>query len=145
MRKPAGPDTKIDREDLHGNCRTDENLYMNGAELFSFTLSKVPGLVRDALERASLAVDDVDHFVFHQANKFMLEALRDKCELPFEKFFVGVQDVGNTVSSTIAIALKQLSDAGRLRQGQLAMLVGFGVGYSWGATFLRWNASDQAD
>lgn len=144
MRKPAGADTKIEHQDMHGNCRTEENLYMNGAELYSFTLTRVPGLVHEALERASLTIDDVDHFVFHQANKFMLEALRDKCELPAEKFYIGVQDVGNTVSSTIPIALKQLSDAGRLREGQLAMLVGFGVGYSWGATFVRWNPAGPA-
>ena len=138
MRTPAGADTKLEHEDKNGNCRSDENLFMNGAELFAFTLSKVPGLVSDTLARANLSVADVDHFVFHQANLFMLEALRDKCELPKEKFFIGLEEVGNTASCTIPIALKQLSDAGRLQPGDLAMLVGFGVGSSWGATFVRW-------
>lgn len=140
MRTPAGADSKLLREDKHGNYRTDENLFMNGAELFTFTLSKVPGLVSDALARANLSVADVDHFVFHQANRFMLEALRNKCKLPTDKFFIGLEEVGNTVSCSIPLALKQLSDAGRLQQGHLAMLVGFGVGYSWGATFVRWHA-----
>lgn len=144
FRNPARPETRIECEDNHGNCRTEENLYMNGAELFTFTLSKIPGLVQAALEKAGLSRSDVDHFVFHQANRFMLEALRDKCELPAERFFIGVEEVGNTVSSSIPIALKQLLDAGQLRRGELVMLVGFGVGYSWGATFMRWQSDNDS-
>jgi 3-oxoacyl-[acyl-carrier-protein] synthase III len=140
FRKPAGPESRVEHEDRFGNCRTDEHLYMNGAELFSFALSRVPELVRAALERAELSVADVDHFVFHQANRFMLEALRDKCHLPPDKFFIGLEEVGNTVSSSIPLALTQLGNAGRLQQDDLLMMVGFGVGYSWGATFVRWSS-----
>lgn len=125
-------------EDADGNQRTVNDLVMNGPEIFNFTLKVVPQTVRDLLAASGHAVGDVDHFVFHQANRFMLDHLRKKLGVPAEKFFVGMADCGNTVSSTIPIALEQLDAAGRLKPGQLLMLVGFGVGYSWGGTMLRW-------
>jgi 3-oxoacyl-[acyl-carrier-protein] synthase-3 len=67
----------------------------------------------------------------------MLDNLKTKCRIPDEKFVVDLENVGNTVSSSIPIALRTMSDTGRLKRGDLAMLVGFGVGYSWGATFVR--------
>jgi 3-oxoacyl-[acyl-carrier-protein] synthase-3 len=112
---------------------------MNGAEIFSFTLSAVPRLVHQALERASLSFDAVDLFVFHQANRFMLEHLRRKLDIPIEKFVFALDKVGNTASSTIPIALRQAQEAQMLHPGQKILLVGFGGGYSWGATFLRWR------
>jgi 3-oxoacyl-[acyl-carrier-protein] synthase-3 len=126
-------------QDENGNLRTPDSLYMNGAEIFSFTLSAVPRLVRQALERASLSIDAVDLFVFHQANRFMLEHLRRKLDIPIEKFVFALEKVGNTASSTIPIALRQAQEAQRLHPGQKILLVGFGGGYSWGATFLHWQ------
>jgi 3-oxoacyl-[acyl-carrier-protein] synthase-3 len=111
---------------------------MNGPEIFAFTLQAVPKVVRELLTRAGKSLEDVDLFVFHQANQYMLEHLRKKLKIPTERFYVGMRHCGNTVSCTIPIALKQAADEGRLHTGQLAMLVGFGVGYSWGATLLRW-------
>jgi 3-oxoacyl-[acyl-carrier-protein] synthase-3 len=75
----------------------------------------------------------VDLFVFHQANRYMLDHLRKRMAIPPEKFIVAMQSCGNTVSSTIPIALKHA----QIGQGSLLMLVGFGVGYSWGATLWR--------
>jgi 3-oxoacyl-[acyl-carrier-protein] synthase-3 len=68
----------------------------------------------------------------------MLHHLRKKLQIPEAKFFVGIRDVANTVSCTIPIALKQAIEQGRIKSGDLVMLVGFGVGYSWGATLVRW-------
>ncbi len=127
-------------EDDNGNRRTSDSLYMNGAQIFSFTLSAVPRLVHQALERASLSIDAVDLFVFHQANRFMLEHLRRKLAIPIEKFVFALDKAGNTASSTIPIALRQAQDSQMLHGGQNILLVGFGGGYSWGATFLRWQA-----
>lgn len=130
-----------DRPDDSGNIRTCNNLYMNGAEIYTFTLKNVPRLVTQVLESAGLAAQDIDHFVFHQANGFMLEALRKKIQIPKERFPVDFADCGNTVSSTIPIVLKRMMESGTLRTGQKAMLVGFGVGYSWaGALFQPWEA-----
>lgn len=127
--------------DAEGNIRAPENLYMNGSEIFAFTIRVVPHCVGVLLQRAKKTLDDIDLFVFHQANQYMLEHLRRKIRIPSEKFFLALRDCGNTVSSTIPIALKRASLEGRLRFGDRAMLVGFGVGYSWGAALVRWGAS----
>jgi 3-oxoacyl-[acyl-carrier-protein] synthase-3 len=110
---------------------------MNGPEIFNFTLRAVPALVRRLLESSGVSMDEIDHFVFHQANRFMLETLRDKLKLPAEKFCIDLEETGNTVSSTIPIALAKLLATGSLVPGNRVMLVGFGVGYSWGATILE--------
>jgi 3-oxoacyl-[acyl-carrier-protein] synthase III len=115
----------------------DAQLFMNGGEIFTFTLRAVPGAVQQMLDRAQLGIDDVDRFVFHQANQYMLEHLRQKLGISAEKFIIEMRDCGNTVSSTIPIALKRALLDGRIRAGQRVMLVGFGVGYSWGALMLR--------
>lgn len=121
------------------NCSADPNLRMNGSEIFSFTLKSIPPLVQQTLNKAELKLDDIDWFVFHQANKFMLEHLRDKIGIPEDKFAICLTECGNTVSSSIPIALKELSNTDQLKSGQKVMLVGFGVGYSWGATIVDWR------
>jgi len=125
------------------NSNSDEQpqpptLYMNGPEIFAFTLGAVPKSVNALLARTGLTLDDIDLVVFHQANEYMLEHLRAKMKIPKEKFFVSMSHCGNTVSSSIPIALRDACSAGRLVTGNRVMLVGFGVGYSWGATLLRW-------
>ncbi|MEN9282535.1 MAG: hypothetical protein RLZZ179_28 [Verrucomicrobiota bacterium] len=116
-----------------------ESLWMNGPEIFNFTLRAVPAAVDNLLSKADRKLDEVDLFVFHQANEYMLEHLRRKMAIPAGKFWVSMRDCGNTVSNSIPIALRDAEVAGRLRVGDLVMLVGFGVGYSWGATLVRWG------
>lgn len=137
QRKPLGEATSVEQEDASGNWRSEQNLFMNGAEIFNFTLLAVPKAVRQLAERAAVPLDAVDHFVFHQANRFMLDRLRGKMKLPEEKFWIDVEKVGNTVSSTIPIALETAMQRGTMRSGQTAMLVGFGVGYSWAGAMVR--------
>lgn len=115
-----------------------EALWMNGPEIFNFTLRVVPEVVRRTLEKAGVTANDVDLFVFHQANRYMLDHLRKKLAVPVEKFVVAMEHCGNTVSSTIPIALVEAAARGQLRSGQRVLLVGFGVGYSWGAALVRW-------
>ena len=138
MRQPKSDQTDCVEVDKNGNQRSSENLYMNGAEIFTFTLRTVPDSVSLLLEKSGLEQDDVDLFVFHQANKFMLNALRKKMRIPEEKFYLAYEKYGNTVSSTIPIALKEALVARRIKPGMKIMLVGFGVGYSWGATMVTW-------
>ncbi len=114
-----------------------DHLYMNGPEIFTFALRVVPQAVKEVLARAEKTLDDVDLFVFHQANRYMLEHLREKLKIPAEKFVVALSHVGNTVSSTIPIALKDAVSQQPLPAGKLILLVGFGVGYSWSATLIR--------
>ena len=111
---------------------------MNGAEIFDFALRAVPDCVGKLLAKTGKHCDDIDLFVFHQANRYILEHLRRKLKVPGEKFYVSVASCGNTVSSTIPIALKRATEDGTLKDGALVMLVGFGVGYSWGATLVEW-------
>lgn len=132
-------ESAVATEDESGNVRTQDNLFMDGAEIFNFTISAVPKSVNAMLEKAGLTLDQIDLFVFHQANKYMLEHLRKRVKIPAEKFQVTMAHCGNTVSSTLPIALKHAEAEGRLREGSVVMLVGFGVGYSWGATLLRWK------
>jgi len=114
-------------------------LWMNGPEIFNFTLKVVPDAVQRLLAQAKIELKAVDLFVFHQANLYMLEHLRKKLGVPEDKFVVALADVGNTVSSTIPIALKSALAQDRVKSGCTIMLVGFGVGYSWGATMVRWQ------
>jgi 3-oxoacyl-[acyl-carrier-protein] synthase-3 len=125
-------------EDEHGNFHSPDDLYMNGPEIFTFTLKAVPRAVKDLLARSELTIDHIDLFVFHQANQYMLEHLRKKLRISEDKFLFAMRHCGNTVSATIPIALKEADLAGRLHPGQRIMLVGFGVGYSWGASMIRW-------
>lgn len=121
-----------------GPAGQSPRMHMNGPEVFAFTMSAVPRAVRTLLSKAALTLDDVDLVVFHQANTFMLEHLRNKLKIPADRFVVAMQECGNTTSSSIPIALREAEAGSRLTAGMRVMLVGFGVGYSWSATLLRW-------
>jgi 3-oxoacyl-[acyl-carrier-protein] synthase-3 len=143
MRRACNVDTGKAQEDKSGNERSADNLFMNGAEIFTFTLSVVPDTVTALLNRSGKSLEEIDLFIFHQANQYMLEHLRKRMRIAPEKFYIAMSHCGNTVSSTIPIALKHACMENRLADGATVMLVGFGVGYSWGATLLRWNGAGQ--
>jgi len=150
LRRRCSQETAEAHPDGNGNWRSMDNLFMEGAEIFNFTLRAIPECVGQLLTRSGKSLDQVDLFVFHQANQYMLDHLRGKLKIPREKLFLWLASCGNTVSSTIPIALKHAVAEGRLRPGQTVMLVGFGVGYSWGATLLEWpmlgfHASQSAE
>jgi 3-oxoacyl-[acyl-carrier-protein] synthase-3 len=131
---PATP-----RLDESGNVRDPNRLFMDAPEIFNFTLRTVPSLVADVLAKAGLRLDEVDYFVFHQANSFVLEHLRRKLGIPRERFEICLEHCGNTVSATIPIALDAALQAGRIKPGMKILLAGFGVGFSWGGCILEWN------
>lgn len=112
-------------------------LTMNGPEIFDFALRVVAPCVERVLAAANRTKDDVDLYVFHQANEYMLKCLRRQLGIPEDRFFICLREFGNTVSSTIPIALKEAVRSGRLGGGRLALLVGFGVGYSWAGCLVR--------
>lgn len=121
--------------DEGGNPVGSNYLFMDGQEIFMFTLMKVPKMVKEVLAKNNLLKDNIDLFVFHQANKYMLEHLRKKLKINGEKFFMNLADLGNTVSSTIPIALCEAHEK-RMLKGNI-LLAGFGVGLSWGATVIN--------
>ncbi|MBK7866192.1 MAG: ketoacyl-ACP synthase III [Ignavibacteriales bacterium] len=111
-------------------------LEMKGAEIFNFPIRVVPSTAHAVLDKAGLAIDDISLFVFHQANKYILEHIRKKMGIPEDKFYYFMENCGNTVSSTIPIALHHAMKEKNLKDGDKIMLLGFGVGYSWGGCLL---------
>jgi len=115
------------------------HLFMDGAKVFMFTMDMVPKCVTALLDKSGKTIGDIDMFFFHQASKFVIDNIIRQLELPKEKVYVNYQRVGNTVSASIPIALKDAVSEGRLKNGDQIMLIGFGVGYSWGASFVQWG------
>tara|TARA_Y200000002_G_scaffold377651_1_gene383619 strand:- start:17184 stop:18137 length:954 start_codon:yes stop_codon:yes gene_type:complete len=112
------------------------DLYMNGAEVLLFTMANVPSGSEQLLDKASMSINDVDYFLFHQASKVVMSNIVRKLNLSEEKFLTNYQDFGNTVSCTIPILLKQKIDAGIIKRGHKLMMFGFGVGLSYGACLI---------
>lgn len=123
--------TASDTSDEFGNTSNDNNLFMNGAEIFNFTSESVPLLTSAILKKAGIGINDIDLFVFHQANAYMLEHLRKKIAIPENKFFLAMNHCGNTVSSSIPIALSEAIYRKKISKTSKVLLAGFGVGYSW--------------
>lgn len=121
-------------EDENGTLLSSDHLYMDGKAIFDFTSDIVPPMIEETLAKHQLTMEDVDLFVFHQANRYMINYLRKLMEIDKEKFYVFMETVGNTVSSTIPIALCEAMKENRLHGN--VVLAGFGVGLSYGATVL---------
>ena len=137
MRFPLTDVADEDITDEFGNTKNDSYLYMNGSEIFNFTSEMVPPLIEKMLQKQNLQAEEIDLYIFHQANKFMLNHLRKKLKIPEEKFYLFLKDCGNTVSSTIPIALQQAMAEHTVKPDDTVLLAGFGVGYSWGSTILK--------
>jgi 3-oxoacyl-[acyl-carrier-protein] synthase-3 len=120
-----------------GDIYTDNNLFMNGPEIFNFTIEAVPIAVEQCLIKNKLTLNEIDYVIFHQANKYMIEYLRKKIGIPKEKFYANMLLTGNTVSATIPIAYSDAIDNGNLVKGNRVLLCGFGVGYSWGTVVVE--------
>lgn len=108
-------------------------LYMDGRAIYSFAMSRIPQHIEQCLGMNGVRVEDIDRFVFHQANRYMLESLRDRMKLPAEKVVIAVEDGGNTVGSTIPIALEGLLP----ERPRRVLICGFGVGLSWATDVLE--------
>lgn len=106
--------------DEEGHVRYDDYLYMNGGAIFNFTLDVVPGLVDKVLQKNLLTKEDIDFFVFHQANKFMLNTIRKVCGIRKEIFYMNLESTGNTVSSSVFIALKDCIEKGPVPKGKMS-------------------------
>lgn len=124
--------------DESGNPISSDYLFMNGKDIFDFTSDIVPVMVEDVLKKNDLTQEQVNLFVFHQANKYMINYLRKLLEIDKENFYIFLETVGNTVSSTIPIALCEAQKENKLKGNVL--LAGFGVGLSYGATVLKIKA-----
>lgn len=117
------------------NTYTDNHLYMNGPEVFNFTNEVIPDFTQQLLMKNDIKLNDVDQFVFHQANAFMLNFMRKRLKIASEDFFIDLEDGGNTVSCTIPIALKKYAE--NIEEEKAILIVGFGVGLSWSGGLIK--------
>ena len=112
---------------------------MNGSEVFRFAVKIMVDAAHTALKKAGLGMEDVDLFVPHQANIRILDAATRRMGIDSQRTFSNVDRYGNTSAASIGIALAEAAAGGHLKQGDLALLVGFGAGLSWGSAVLRWH------
>lgn len=140
-RLPRSDETAMETTDDSGCVRTKNHIYMNGAEIFNFSINAVPLTISNVLQKNDVVLENIDWFVFHQANKYMLDYLRKKMRIPAEKFIIDMEDTGNTVSATIPIALKRSDNKRCFEMYDKILLCGFGVGLSWGSTIITYGGA----
>ena len=137
-RNPISEMSSIEMRDDSNNVRSSANLFMNGREIFTFTLTAVPRVFNQILERENVTLDDIDIVVLHQANKFIIDSIQRKLKIPEDKMHRSYGEFGNTVSSTIPIGLKQeLIKSDQTAGSRTALLLGFGVGLSWAGNIVN--------
>lgn len=114
-------------------------VHMNGREIFSFAVRKVPESIKEVLEEAGTAKEQVKYFILHQANARMIESIAKRLDVPVEKFPMNLETHGNTSAASIPVLLDELNRQNRLIPGDVLILSGFGGGLSWGSALLEWH------
>ncbi len=140
LKIPAGGSGQICSQKV-----VDENLqtiHMKGSDVFRFAVKALPESVEKALAKAGLAIDDVDHFIPHQANQRIIEAAVERLGLPIEKVATNISKYGNTSAASIPLVLEELYRAKSLRRGDILVLAAFGAGLTWGAVVIRWGGAN---
>lgn len=117
----------------------DEYLVMNGREVFKFAVRQMGESALNVIEKAGLTKEDVDFLIPHQANIRIMEASRERLELPVEKMSKTIHKYGNTSAASIPISLVEDVEEGRIKDDDLVVMVGFGGGLTWGAIAMRWG------
>jgi 3-oxoacyl-[acyl-carrier-protein] synthase-3 len=117
----------------------NNNIEMKGSNIFHFTSKNIPILFNDILKKNNLVKRNIDHFIFHQASKLVIDKLINVLELDKNKVFKNYNKIGNTVSSSIPIGLENLKKNKKIKKNQKIMLIGFGVGLSAAASIINWS------
>ena len=138
-RTPTTSETMEVKMDVRGNYRSQNQLYMNGPGVFSFSINVVPPMIERFQKLAREKNADIDAYILHQANKFMLNTLRKICHIPKEKFYINLENTGNTTSTTIPLALEDCLNSEMFKKGDKVLIAGFGVGLSWAGTVLSFE------
>ncbi len=124
--------------DGEGNfCPRSRYVYMDGSEVFKFAVKKVPESICQLLKQKNLTVDDIDHFVLHQANFRIIESVAKRLKVPMEKFIMTIDEYGNTSAASVPLALDRLMNSGKVKPGDKIMISGFGGGLTWGSLLIR--------
>lgn len=137
-RTPCSPSTSEEISYPDGNIRSLNNLQMDGRSIFKFVMTEIPGSINNVLTKNKLKISDIKYFIFHQANKYILEELVKKMQIPKGKILINMEKVGNTVSASIPIVLKDALNKNLIKGGDLIVFCGFGVGLSWGSVLYKW-------
>ena len=114
-------------------------IFMQGQQVFKFAVTAVPTCMDEALERSGKTIDDVDFFVFHQANTRIIDLAVRKYRIPEEKYYKNIEKYGNTSAASIPMVLSELSELQKVGPGSRVMLVGFGGGRAWGAALAQFK------
>ncbi|MFG0595624.1 ketoacyl-ACP synthase III [Delftia sp. WSY_9] len=135
-REPYGVQHLIPTRDEHGYLRTPADLILDGPAVLSFSTQRVPPAVERLLEYSQVAKDDIDYFVFHQANRMINETIRKKLGLPVEKVPSTLHDLGNTSGASLPVTMTARLNAQLQGQRNRLLLGGFGIGLSWGTAIV---------
>lgn len=140
-RIPRSEETKEEIADESGIVRTQEHLHMNGPAIFHFSLYKIPEVIKQALDETEWTVADIDLILLHQANKTMVDQIYRALEVPKEKRFYFVEEIGNTSGPSTPILLAEAWRQGLVRPGTRILMAAFGVGLSWGV--VAWECQED--
>ena len=116
----------------------DGKLKMDGAATYRFAVSTVPEAAAKVINAAGITVDDIDHYILHQANLRIIEAIAKRLDQPMDKFFVNIHEYGNTSAASVALALTDCWEKGLLKEGDKILLSAFGAGLTYSAAVLEW-------
>ena len=138
FRLPSSPETAVMEEDANGNFRSKDNLVMKGEDVFNFVQLEVPPLIESLLEKAAVTKEEIDYYLFHQPNRFMLQKLADKMEIPQDKMPSNiVENFGNASGVTIPTNIAyNLGDKLADKEYQVC-LSGYGVGLTWASMLMQ--------
>ncbi len=136
-RSPKNNNTSKNKKNDLGNIRNMENIYMDGMGVWSFINSTIPNQIFSLLEKNSISINQIDMFVFHQASKMTLDSLTRKMKIPSSKVVTNLMNIGNVVSASIPIALKEGFKRKELNTNQTIIIAGFGVGLSSGVILME--------
>ena len=111
---------------------------MNGSEIFKFATVEIVSLIKQILKDNDLSLEDIAYIIPHQANERIIQFAAKKLEIPVDKFYINIDEYGNTSAASIPLALAEMNEKGLLKKGMKIILVGFGGGLTWGALLMEW-------
>lgn len=135
-RYPSSIESITEKDDGEGNIKSDEQIFMDGIEVFNFTMREISKDVKKTLEFSSLTKEDIDYFVFHQANKFITDHIADKLKIDPSKLLYSIQKYGNTSAASIPLTI--VDSKQHIENGKY-YFSGFGAGLSWGSAVVNFN------
>lgn len=137
IRIPVGG-TKHPIAKANNYSKKDFYFQMAGTDVYEFTITTIPNVVTDLLEKSNLKPTEIDWVVLHQANRRIIESVAKKTEIPLDKFIINIDRFGNTSSASIPIALDEGVEHGKIKRKDKVMFIGFGGGLSWGGVIIEW-------